>query len=294
MADLNETLRLLIEKSQNNPAPLKQNPKKILLLGRPKTGKTTATRSIPGSFTIELEPNFSSQNQANMINLHEVACALYQEEYGAPCTELNAIYYTKLKEAYIAVKNVLPSFEFTNIIVDSLSVLTEMAFQTAHLLANQQKAAKHTLLNYTDLANWNSKLSWAYLQDNFRALWDLFDTTPYPVMFLGHSKTHQDAGSTANTARTNLPPSLDKLIERETDATFVCQRALFEKDGENYCEFSIEAAPDSVIQEGDRQLLVGPSTRIARYEIPRVPVIMKRVGEDWIIDNTNWDFLYEK
>lgn len=191
------------------------NPRKLLLLGHTKVGKTQLASMLPNSLNIDID-NSADFYGGQYINVHSIKKEL-SEKSGKEITLLQAYLYVvaKLKEAVI--KNEV-SYDYLTI--DNTSVLEELAKDYA--LMNYKKTPMGKNYQGDDIYQLPNGQGYGLVRTSFKELYDTMLTGCYnkSLILLGHVKPGSiiKNGEELNALDVNLSGKLKLLTVADVDA----------------------------------------------------------------------------
>lgn len=160
-----------IELPFDEVSPTDDDPKKIVIYSKPKTGKTELCSRLPNALLIDLEDG-SSYVACKKINV-------LREAAKQGCTPLD--YLSVLKDTIITAKR-----PFKYIIIDTVTALEEIALVLAlRLYKATPMGANFNGINVLTLPN---GAGYRYLRDAFEMLIDTFYDLCDRIILLGHIK----------------------------------------------------------------------------------------------------------
>jgi hypothetical protein len=172
----------------------RQNPKRIVIYSKPKTGKTTAYAGLDNNLILDLE------NGADYVDALKVKVSSLQE----------------LLDVGKAVKEAGKPYKF--ITVDTITVLEEMIMPLAIKLYRQTPMGKNfDGDNVTTLPNGAGYL---YIRQAFFQVLDFIDTLAPTIILSGHIKDKQvdDKGELVMSANIDLTGKIKSLVCANADA----------------------------------------------------------------------------
>jgi hypothetical protein len=172
----------------------RQNPKRIVIYSKPKTGKTTAYAGLDNNLILDLE------NGADYVDALKVKVSSLQE----------------LLDVGKAVKEAGKPYKF--ITVDTITVLEEMIMPLAIKLYRATPMGKNfDGDNVTTLPNGAGYL---YIRQAFFQVLDFIDTLAPTIILSGHIKDKQvdDKGELVMSANIDLTGKIKSLVCANADA----------------------------------------------------------------------------
>jgi hypothetical protein len=172
----------------------RQNPKRIVIYSKPKTGKTTAYAGLDNNLILDLE------NGADYVDALKVKVSSLQE----------------LLDVGKAVKEAGKPYKF--ITVDTITVLEEMIMPLAVKLFQKTPMGKNfDGDNVTTLPNGAGYL---YIRQAFFQVLDFIDTLAPTIILSGHIKDKQvdDKGELVMSANIDLTGKIKSLVCANADA----------------------------------------------------------------------------
>ena len=172
----------------------RQNPKRIVIYSKPKTGKTTAYAGLEENLILDLE------NGSDYVDALKVKISNLQE----------------LLDTGKAIKEAGKPYKF--ITVDTVTVLEEMIMPLAIKLYRQTPMGKnYDGDNVTTLPNGAGYL---YIRQAFFQVLDFIDTLAPTIILSGHIKDKQvdDKGELVMSANIDLTGKIKSLICANADA----------------------------------------------------------------------------
>ena len=172
----------------------RQNPKRIVIYSKPKTGKTTAYAGLESNLILDLE------NGADYVDALKVKVSSLQE----------------LLDVGKAIKEAGKPYKF--ITVDTITVLEEMIMPLAIKLYRKTPMGKNfDGDNVTTLPNGAGYL---YIRQAFFQVLDFIDTLAPTIILSGHIKDKQvdDKGELVMSANIDLTGKIKSLVCANADA----------------------------------------------------------------------------
>ena len=172
----------------------RQNPKRIVIYSKPKTGKTTAYAGLDNNLILDLE------NGADYVDALKVKVSSLQE----------------LLDVGKAIKEAGKPYKF--ITVDTITVLEEMIMPLAIKLYRATPMGKNfDGDNVTTLPNGAGYL---YIRQAFFQVLDFIDTLAPTIILSGHIKDKQvdDKGELVMSANIDLTGKIKSLVCANADA----------------------------------------------------------------------------
>jgi hypothetical protein len=185
------------------------NPKKIIIFGNPKTGKSSALNKLDNCLIIDVEDGTNFLNDALKINVLAIA----KQESKEPIVVLKSV-INKIKEA----NDDKGSFMYKYIAIDTVSALEEVVLPLAgKLYQNTAQGKNWTGVDITDLPNGAGyRFTRMALQMVLNELEDLCDT----LIITAHVKDKlvQKDGTEMNERLIDLTGKMGGILASKVDA----------------------------------------------------------------------------
>jgi len=172
----------------------RQNPKRIVIYSKPKTGKTTAYAGLDNNLILDLE------NGADYVDALKVKVSSLQE----------------LLDVGKAVKEAGKPYKF--ITVDTITVLEEMIMPLAIKLYRQTPMGKN--FDGDNVITLPNGAGYLYIRQAFFQVLDFIDTLAPTIILSGHIKDKQvdDKGELVMSANIDLTGKIKSLVCANADA----------------------------------------------------------------------------
>jgi hypothetical protein len=172
----------------------RQNPKRIVIYSKPKTGKTTAYAGLDNNLILDLE------NGADYVDALKVKVSSLQE----------------LLDVGKAIKEAGKPYKF--ITVDTITVLEEMIMPLAIKLYKQTPMGKN--FDGDNVITLPNGAGYLYIRQAFFQVLDFIDTLAPTIILSGHIKDKQvdDKGELVMSANIDLTGKIKSLVCANADA----------------------------------------------------------------------------
>ena len=172
----------------------RQNPKRIVIYSKPKTGKTTAYAGLDNNLILDLE------NGADYVDALKVKISNLQE----------------LLDAGKAIKEAGKPYDYVTI--DTVTALEEMIMPLAIKLYRETSMGKN--FDGNTVANLPNGAGYLYIRQAFFQVLDFIDTLAPTIILSGHIKDKQvdDKGELVMSANIDLTGKIKSMICAQADA----------------------------------------------------------------------------
>jgi len=205
--------------------PIEQNPKFLILFGKPKCGKSTIGAALDNALHIDLE------NGTDYLECASV--------------KINSLMDLKdLKDSLVKANEEKKDFMYTYGVLDTATKLEDVVLPLATKLYNQTPMGK----TFTgDVRNLPNGAGWLYVREAYKSIIDDFKSLFKYFILLGHTKdkTINKQGKELSENTIDLTGKLERIISADADALGYVYRfenkTMINFNGDS--DFVVEARP---------------------------------------------------
>jgi hypothetical protein len=188
--------------------PISNNPKFLILFGKPKCGKTTAVSFLENALIIDLEKG------SNYVEALKVECNNFED-------------LKKLKKALIEKNKEVGGFAYKYGVIDTATKLEDLILPLALDLYRKTPMGsdfglneKTGVLEFADVRGLSHGAGYLYIREAFKMVVDGFKPLFEYIILLGHTKDRNvnKKGKELSEQSLDLSGKLERIISADADA----------------------------------------------------------------------------